>query len=80
MYSKLQVQKHNTINDCWSIASHKVYNVTDFLVLHPEHIPIVLPKAGQDVTHDFRFHSKSMKKIWNAYCIGYVRPNICIIS
>ena len=73
-YRQTEVEKHTTINDCWLIARYRVYNVTDFFVLHPEHINVLLPKAGTDVSDDYLFHSKSMKKIWKKYCIGYINP------
>ena len=81
MFSKKEIYKHNTINDCWLIANYKVYDVTLFLQLYPGHISIILPKAGQDVTQDYLFHTKHMKKIWKKYCIGYVRhSSYCVVS
>lgn len=79
MFSKQEIEKHTTINDCWLIANNNVYNVTEFLQLHPEHINIVLEKAGQDVSEDYFFHTKSMKKIWKKYYIGIVKPQVCVI-
>ena len=73
-YTRSEVKRHNTINDCWLIARYRVYNVSTFLILHPEHIHVVLPKAGTDVSNDYLFHLKSMKKIWKQYYIGYINP------
>ena len=80
MFSLQEINKHKSIDSCWLMANNKVYDVTDFLKIHPEHIPIILPKAGQDVTKDYSFHTRHMKKIWKKYCIGYVQSSYCIIS
>jgi cytochrome b involved in lipid metabolism len=80
MYSLQEINKHTTIDSCWVIANHKVYDVTDFLKIHPEHVSVIVPKAGQDVTQDYLFHTKHMKKIWQKYCIGYVQPSFCVVS
>jgi len=72
LYTKEEVKRHITQDDCWVIAHRQVYDVTHFLQLHPNHISIILPKAGQDVSSDFDFHTRQMKKVWKKYHIGYV--------
>lgn len=75
-YTKQQVLKHNTINDCWVICNNNVYDITDFLKKHPVGYNIILKKAGSDITIDINFHSKNAKKILKQYHIGYVKSNI----
>lgn len=70
-YTKKFISTHNTEEDCWLIANYTVYDVTEFLLSHPEHKNIVLPRAGTDVSKDYFFHTKKMKQIWNKYKIGY---------
>ena len=43
---------------------------------HPEHINIILPKAGTDVSKDYMFYTKKMKQVWKQYWIGYINPFI----
>ena len=77
-YCLEEVLKHNSIDDCWVIANNKVYNVTNFLKLHPEHATRIIPKAGTDVTKDYNFHSKIQLNVWKEYCIGSIKKtNIC---
>ena len=57
-YSKSQIQKHTTEMDCWLRVGYKMYNVSEFLKQHPEHINIILPKAGTDVSKDYMFYTK----------------------
>ena len=75
-YSKSQIQKHTTETDCWLRVDYKVYNVYEFLKQHPEHINIILPKAGTDVSKDYMFYTKKMKQVWKQYWIGYINPFI----
>ena len=80
-YTVNEVQKHNTVNDCWLIANNKIYNVTEFISKHPIGPDSILKKAGQICTQDYDFHKKSGRKIWEKYEIGYVKSdNNCIIS
>merc|ERR1711988_194674 len=52
-YSKEEVAKHNTKNDCWVILSGKVLNVTNFLSEHPGGELAILTFAGKDATEEF---------------------------
>ena len=80
-YSIKEVCKHNNKYDCWLIAHNKVYNVTDFIEKHPIGSEPLIRKAGEDCTEDYDFHTKSSKKEWDKYYIGYIkRKKICIIS
>ena len=35
IYTKEEVLEHKTINDCWIIIKNKVYNITNYLTIHP---------------------------------------------
>jgi cytochrome b involved in lipid metabolism len=66
--------KHNRENDCWISLYGIVYNVTDFLKIHPGGYAI-MKYAGQDCTKQFiTTHSKNLnieKKI-GKYKIGFL--------
>jgi len=48
-----EVAKHDKKNDCWIVIKDKVYDITDFLSIHPGGSHIVLSIAGQDATEYF---------------------------
>jgi len=74
-----EVSRHATAASCWVVADGLVFDVTDFIPLHPAGAKSILMRAGQDATRDFLFHSaKSRKAIWMKYCIGtIVKPPEC---
>ena len=47
-----QISKHDTIDDCWVILNNNVYNLTQFVNIHPGG-KIILNYAGQDITSVF---------------------------
>ncbi|KAH8827964.1 fumarate reductase [Flagelloscypha sp. PMI_526] len=52
-YSKEEVAKHNTKDDCWVIIDGQVLNVTEFLGDHPGGEKAILLYAGRDATEEF---------------------------
>jgi hypothetical protein len=51
-YTAAQVAQHNTASDCWLTVSGNVYNVTNFIPLHPGGNAIV-PYCGTNATSIF---------------------------
>lgn len=47
------MQKHNKRGDCWVIIGGKVYDVSEFVDMHPGGAAIILANAGKDVTRLF---------------------------
>lgn len=45
-----EIAKHNAANDCWIIVQGSVYNVTQYLQLHPGGSDRIIPFCGQDAT------------------------------
>ena len=77
MYTQEQIAKHNTITDCWVSIDDKVYDLTEFISLHPGGGDIIMKVAGQDATlmfHQFG-HSEYARNIMNRYCIGELDGN-----
>ena len=71
MFSRLEVAKHNTTEDCWIIIQTKVYDVTKYLTRHPGG-DILFQHAGTDCTTHFvqAAHSTNAIKILNKFEIG----------
>jgi L-lactate dehydrogenase (cytochrome) len=49
-----EVQKHNTRSDCWVVIDGKVYDVSEFIDMHPGGAAIIAKNAGKDVTKIFK--------------------------
>lgn len=48
-----EVSKHNKPEDCWVIMEGMVYDITDFLKLHPGGADTIMKYAGKDCTDAF---------------------------
>ena len=48
-----EVAKHNSADNCWIIIQGFVYNVTQYLSLHPGGSDRIIPFCGQDATSAF---------------------------
>ena len=46
----LQVARHNKPHDCWVALNGQVFDLTDFLLQHPEQRNAVLAWAGRDAS------------------------------
>jgi hypothetical protein len=72
-YSRAEVKKHNTAEDCWFIIDHKVYDVTDFLDAHPGGNVVLQQVAGKDATRDFyNLHRQEVIQKYESLVIGTI--------
>ena len=71
-YTTEEVNKHNTKEDCWLIIKGRVYNVTEFLSIHPGGSSIVVSVGGQDATEYFdELHKPEiLEEVGSKYIIG----------
>jgi len=51
--SAAEVAKHNKPSDCWVIISGNVYDVGNYLELHPGGADVIIPYCGRDATQAF---------------------------
>lgn len=71
--SRSEVLRHNSESDCWVIVRNAVYDLSDFLRLHPGGKHIILSRAGSDATSIFEVrHGNSPERasILETYWIG----------
>ncbi|KAI8990278.1 acyl-CoA dehydrogenase/oxidase [Pilobolus umbonatus] len=73
-----EVAKHSVASDCWIIVDGKVFDVTEFLDVHPGGKKILLKKAGKDASKEFKkFHNASiMKKVGLPMQIGVIESAV----
>ncbi|KAJ4250907.1 hypothetical protein NW762_011557 [Fusarium torreyae] len=71
-----EVQKHTSADDCWVVINGLVYDMTDFLQLHPGGANAILAKAGRDVSRLFTsLHAPTaLDTLPSEYCLGPVDP------
>ena len=71
-YSPSDVSEHKSSEDCWIVINGNVYDVTNYVKLHPGGAQILLSRAGTDATAPFEKlrHSVRARTILDDYCIG----------
>ena len=61
MYTREEVARHATADDCWIVIGDRIYDVSAWLDRHPGRPAPILALAGMDATAQFRhFHSKEV--------------------
>ncbi|PIY96991.1 MAG: hypothetical protein COY66_01875 [Candidatus Kerfeldbacteria bacterium CG_4_10_14_0_8_um_filter_42_10] len=79
--TEAKIAQHSTREDCWLIIENKVYDVTNYLKLHPGGQDIVLPYCGKDATQAFNTkagqgsHSQSALEQLGALYLGNLNQN-----
>lgn len=70
-----EISKHNSENSFWVIIDNVVYDLTNFLSMHPGGEMILLPFGGKDVTDDFYslHRTDELLKFGPKYMIGKVK-------
>jgi cytochrome b involved in lipid metabolism len=80
--SSLEVAKHNTSSDCWTIISGKVYNFTGYLRSHPGGVGTMTPYCGKDGTTAFAnrggtgSHSGFASSLLASYLVGTLNQSV----
>ena len=74
-YSLKEVAAHCTIDDCWMIVFDKVYDLTEFIHVHPAGYEIMLEYAGSDATNAFneKPHTPDAQSALEKYFMGDLR-------
>jgi cytochrome b involved in lipid metabolism len=72
----VELANHNSSSDCWVIVNDKVYNVTNYLPMHPAGLDKITPYCGSDATVAFETrsgrgsHSPRAQSVLDTYFIG----------
>jgi cytochrome b involved in lipid metabolism len=71
-FTPCQLRRHATAESCWIAANKIVYDCTTFLAsrAHPGGGAIIIAKAGRECTDDFKYHTKSARRLWGKMAIG----------
>ncbi|KAI0208859.1 Cytochrome B5 [Lamellibrachia satsuma] len=69
-----EVKEHSTAEDCWVAINSKVYDVTDYLDIHPGGGESIEAEAGTDSTkaYDLVGHSAYAVSLMAPYQVGVV--------
>lgn len=72
--NKVEVANHNKEDDCWIIIDSVVYNITDFIAMHPGGEGVLLDVAGKECTEEFYgLHRHAViQKFGPKYAIGVI--------
>jgi cytochrome b involved in lipid metabolism len=73
-YTMCEIRRHNTTESAWIVAGNDIYDVTEYMNIHPGGSTSLLKKSGGvvDCSRDLHFHSKKGQKLWQKYYIGKV--------
>lgn len=79
-----EVAKHSTAQDCWTIVSGKVYNVTSYINSHPGGSQAVMSICGVDGTVAFQTkggggsHSQNAVNILSSFYVGDINTLVSV--
>lgn len=71
-----QVAEHGSVASCWLIIAGKIYDVTDYIGLHPADPRTILQYCGGEATRAFetkdrgRPHSARARSLLDRYLVG----------
>mmetsp|Transcript_10782 Transcript_10782/g.25694 ORF Transcript_10782/g.25694 Transcript_10782/m.25694 type:complete len:227 (+) Transcript_10782:273-953(+) len=73
-YTMCEIRRHNTTESAWLVAGNDIYDVTEYMTVHPGGSSSLLKKSGGvvDCTRDLNFHSRKGQKLWQKYHVGKV--------
>ncbi|CAD7945096.1 unnamed protein product [Amoebophrya sp. A25] len=74
------LKQHKTRDSCWIVIDRKVYDVTQFLSMHPGGEELIVKAAGYDATNVFEAtHGEGLRfslRILNQFFIGFLADDV----
>ncbi len=76
VYRLEQVAEHNQADDCWMVIEGQVYDLTDYLPMHPAPPAVITSWCGREATEGMRTkgygrdHSEAAWGLLEPYRIG----------
>ena len=81
--SMAELLKHNSGKSCWLLISGKIYDVTNFINLHPGNAKTIVSNCGQDATQAYdtkdgkgKPHSGNANAMLADYYIGNLNQSL----
>ncbi len=77
-----EISRHDSAGDCWMIIDNKVYNITNYLGIHPGRAGTIIPYCGKEATNVFvtkdtgSSHSANAYSMLTSYYIGDLNQKI----
>jgi len=70
-----EISRHNKKDDCWVVVDSCVYDITNYVKLHPGGEKMIMLGAGKDATQWYhKFHGYvSHKRLLQDNLIGYCK-------
>lgn len=74
--TRSELSKHNSEDDIWIQIGDKVYDLTEFLKIHPGGKAAILPYAGKDATKIFmkKHNRRFLDTLPAEACLGEIEP------
>lgn len=74
-YTYEEIENHGKVKSSWIICDNKVYDVTNYIAVHPGGSNSIFKYSGTryDCKNDMKKHSKMAKKLLDKYLIGYIK-------
>ena len=81
-YTLDEVKCHKSKDDCWIIVKDGIYDLTEFLSIHPGESGIIMSVAGQNATEYFvELHRPEiLEEIGDDYLIGHLTNELGAIK
>ncbi|KAJ9465776.1 Cytochrome b5 [Diplonema papillatum] len=61
--TRQELEAHSSREDAWTLIHKRVYNVTDFLLVHPGGADVLCQYAGVDATEEWELVGHNSKKV-----------------
>lgn len=78
-FSMAEVAEHDREDDCWMVIHGQVYDLSEYLPLHPTSLQVILPSCGKEASEAYdtknygRPHSPGAHDLLADYWVGVLQ-------